>query len=65
MKKYARNLIYDKLHRGAVLCCVGLTLYGSLILGEHVYTYFTVVRPRIQANKAAAERELLAEGAPE
>lgn len=62
MKKYARNLLYDRLHKGAVLCCVGLTLYGSIILGDHVYKYFKYVKPRIQAAKASAEQELLAEG---
>lgn len=55
-------MLYDKLHRGVVLCCVGLTMYGSLILGDHVYRYFRYVRPQIQAAKEAAERELLAEG---
>lgn len=62
MKKQARNILYDKLHRGGVLVCVGLTIYGSIILGDHVYKYFRYVRPRIQASKAAAEQELLAEG---
>lgn len=65
MRKYAKNLLYDKLHRGAVLVCVGLTLYGSVILGDHVYKYFRYVRPRIQASKAAAEQELLSEGSSE
>lgn len=62
MKKQARNLLYDKLHRGGVLVCIGLTLYGSVLLGDHFYKYFMYVRPRIQASKEAAERELLAEG---
>lgn len=62
MKKYARNVIYDKLHKGGVLCCVALTLYGSVILGDHVYKYFKYVRPQMQAAKAAAEQELLSEG---
>lgn len=63
MKKYAnRNILYDKLHRGGVLICVGLTLYGSVLLGEHFYKYFKYVRPGIEAAKAAAEKELLDEG---
>lgn len=62
MKKYARTMLYDKLHKGVVLCCVGLTLYGTVILGDHVYRYFRYVRPQTQAAKAAAEQELLAEG---
>lgn len=65
MKKYPRTVIYDKLHKGGVLCCVALTLYGSVLLGDHFYKYFTYVRPQIQAAKAAAEQELLAEGSSE
>lgn len=65
MKKQARNLLYDKLHRGGVLVCVGLTLYGSLLLGDHFYKYFKYVRPQVQAAKEAAEKELLAEGSSE
>ncbi|KAI8435907.1 hypothetical protein MSG28_004094 [Choristoneura fumiferana] len=63
MKKYARNLLYDKLHKSAVLVCIGLTLYGTVILGDHAYKYFKYVKPRIAASKAAAEQELLSEGA--
>lgn len=62
MKKYARNVLYDKLHRGVVLCCVGLTLYGSVLLGDHFYKYYTYVKPQIEAAKATAEKELLSEG---
>lgn len=62
MKKYARNVLYDKLHRGTVLVCIGLTLYGSVLLGDHFYKYFRYVKPQIEAAKQAAERELLSEG---
>ncbi|CAG4980019.1 unnamed protein product [Colias eurytheme] len=65
MKKYPRTALYDKLHRGFVICCVGLTIYGSVILGEHFYRYFRYMKPQIEASKAAAEKELLAEGSPE
>ncbi|KAJ8730150.1 hypothetical protein PYW07_017188 [Mythimna separata] len=65
MKKHARNVLYDKLHRGGVLVCIGLTLYGTVLLGDHFYKYFKYVKPQIQANKEAAEKELLAEGASE
>ncbi|KAG6442370.1 hypothetical protein O3G_MSEX002276 [Manduca sexta] len=63
MKKQARNLLYDKLHKTGVLVCVGLTLYGSLLLGNHFYNYYKYVKPQIEATKAAAEKELLSEGA--
>lgn len=62
MKKYARNVLYDKLHRGTVLVCVGLTLYGSVLLVDHFYKYFKYVKPQIQAAKEAAAKELLSEG---
>ncbi|CAB3253474.1 unnamed protein product [Arctia plantaginis] len=65
MKKYARNMLYDKLHRGGVLVCIGLTLYGSVLLGDHFYKYFKYVKPQIDAAKKAAEKELLAEGSSE
>lgn len=65
MKKYARNVLYDKLHRGGVLVCIGLTLYGSVLLGDHFYKYFKYVKPQIEAAKQAAEKELLAEGSSE
>ncbi|KAL4712269.1 hypothetical protein ACJJTC_004031 [Scirpophaga incertulas] len=61
MKKYARNQLYDKLHRGGVIACIGLTLYGTVLLGDHFYKYFKYVRPQIQATKAVAEQELLSE----
>uniref|UniRef100_S4PWS1 Uncharacterized protein n=1 Tax=Pararge aegeria TaxID=116150 RepID=S4PWS1_9NEOP len=62
MKKYARSVLYDKLHKGAVIGCVALTLYGSVLLGEHFYRYYRYVKPQVEAAKAAAEKELLAEG---
>lgn len=62
MKKHARSLLYDKLHRGSVLVCIGLTLYGSVLLGDHFYNYYRYVKPQIEAAKRAAERELLSEG---
>lgn len=62
MKKHAHSYFYDRLHRGGVLVCIGLTLYGSVLLGDHFYKYFKYVKPQIDAAKAAAERELLEEG---
>lgn len=62
MKKYARNVLYDKLHKGTVLVCIGLTIYGSVLLGDHFYKYYRYVKPEIEAAKVAAEKELLAEG---
>lgn len=60
-KAPTRGVLLDKLHRGAVWVCIGLTCYGTYLTGMRVYNYLTVVRP---ANKQK-EIELLQEGAPE
>uniref|UniRef100_A0A182QD97 Cytochrome c oxidase assembly factor 3 mitochondrial coiled-coil domain-containing protein n=1 Tax=Anopheles farauti TaxID=69004 RepID=A0A182QD97_9DIPT len=51
MKKQSRNLLLDRLHRGVVYTCMGLTLYGSYMLGVRVYRYFTVIKPARQAEE--------------
>lgn len=56
-----RGVLLDKMHRGAVWVCIGLTCYGTYLTGMRIYNYFTVVRP---ANKMK-EIEMLREGAPE
>lgn len=56
-----RGAILDKLHRGTVWVCIGLTCYGTYLTGMRIYNYITVVRP---ANKLK-ELEMLREGAPE
>lgn len=43
-----RTTILDKLHRGAVYACIGVTLYGTMLLGMRVHRYFTVVKPERQ-----------------
>ncbi|XP_055906385.1 uncharacterized protein LOC129941712 [Eupeodes corollae] len=50
MKKERVNRIsiLDKLHRGAVYACIGVTAYGTFLLGVRVYRYFTVIRPERQ-----------------
>ncbi|KRK06139.1 uncharacterized protein Dyak_GE16245, isoform B [Drosophila yakuba] len=53
------NSLLDKLHRGAVYACIGVTLYGTYILGMRYYHYYTVIRPE----KQQAELKLLDEGA--
>ena len=46
MKKIPTSRILDKLHRGVVITCMGLTLYGTALIGHRVYRYFTVVKPQ-------------------
>jgi len=52
-----KDLIIDKMHRGAVLACVGLTFVGLFICGERAVNYLTRVKPE----KIAAREELLVE----
>lgn len=47
MKKFpSTSRILDKIHRGVVIACIGLTLYGTVLLGNRAYRYFTVVKPQ-------------------
>lgn len=47
-KRVGVNNILDKLHRGVVYTCMGVTLYGTFLLGLRAYRYVTVVRPQKQ-----------------
>lgn len=49
MKKIPTSKILDKLHRGVVITCIGLTLYGTVLIGNRVYRYFNVVKPHREA----------------
>lgn len=46
MKKIPTTKFLDKLHRGVVVACIGLTAYGTLLIGHRVYRYFTVIKPQ-------------------
>ncbi|XP_067634807.1 uncharacterized protein [Eurosta solidaginis] len=50
-KRVLVNTVLDKLHRGAVYACMGVTLYGTFLLGLKVKHYFTESRPQIKAEK--------------
>lgn len=53
LKKKPSVHILDRLHKGFVITCMGVTLYGTFLLGMRVYRYFTVIQP---ANKEAELR---------
>ncbi|XP_055374905.1 uncharacterized protein LOC129607757 [Condylostylus longicornis] len=57
-KKVSRNQVLDRMHRGVVWTCIGLTLYGSYLLGLRVHRYFTVIRPA----KQQKELQMIEEG---
>ncbi|XP_026462982.1 uncharacterized protein LOC113365682 [Ctenocephalides felis] len=63
MKRAAKNLLLDRLHKGAVMACMGITVLGTLSLGFRVYQYFTDIKPEIQRKQILAKNELLKEGA--
>lgn len=46
MRKIPKTNFLDKLHRGVVIACIGLTAYGTVLIGHKVYRYFTVVKPQ-------------------
>lgn len=54
--------ILDTAHRGIVLGCVGLTIYGLYLAGLRYNHYITVTKPAIEERKRLKELELLAEG---
>jgi hypothetical protein len=55
IKKAPRYRFLDLAHRGVVLTCIGLTLYGSYLLGNRVYRYFTVIQP----NRELEEKRIM------
>jgi len=57
-KRWTGNELLNKLHRGAVYTCIGVTLYGTFLLGCRGYHYFTVIRPE----KKMMELQMLEEG---
>ncbi|CAO1422300.1 unnamed protein product [Diamesa hyperborea] len=60
MKKVGRVNILDRLHRGVVYTCLGLTAYGTYLLGVRAHRYFTVTKPR----REEAELRMLMEAKP-
>ncbi|EDW00374.1 uncharacterized protein LOC6564609 [Drosophila grimshawi] len=57
------NTLLDKMHRGVVYACIGVTLYGTYLIGMRYYHYFTVIRPEKKVMDQQAELKLLDEGA--
>ncbi|XP_053696406.1 uncharacterized protein LOC128743769 [Sabethes cyaneus] len=51
MRKQSKNQLLDRLHRGVVYTCIGVTLWGSWVLGTRLYHYYTVVKPARRAEE--------------
>lgn len=64
-KRINSNAILDRLHRGVVWTCIGLTLYGTYLLGARGYRYVTVVRPARQKEELKMIEEGSHDKAPE
>lgn len=45
----------DVAHRTVVCACIGMTLYGTYLLGHRFYRYFTVIKP----DRELEERKLM------
>ncbi|XP_046396920.1 uncharacterized protein LOC124163858 [Ischnura elegans] len=62
MRRYSRNVLFDRLHKGVVYTCMGLTIYGFYLFGIRVQHYWTVIRPERQLREAKLKEQLLREG---
>ncbi|KYN30875.1 hypothetical protein ALC56_14687 [Trachymyrmex septentrionalis] len=61
-KKRKKERLFDRLHKGVVSVCMGVTVIGTLMIGYKVYEYFRYVRPLQQVQSKLMEDELLLEG---
>jgi len=62
-RRFTLDRVFDKVHRGLVWGCVGLTIYGLALVGLRVHRYYTVLVPLGEERRRQRELELLAEGA--
>lgn len=53
IRKIQKFKFLDLAHRGVVITCMGLTLYGTFLLGHRVYRYFTIIKPNREASEIA------------
>lgn len=66
MRKFPkRNVLLDKLHKGFVIACMGVTLLGTAYLGMGAYHYFMVYKPEAKQRRLLEKQQLLAEGSSE
>ncbi|XP_063900134.1 uncharacterized protein LOC135119657 [Zophobas morio] len=59
------SLLVDRLHKGFVLTCIAVTVYGCSVLAMRGYRYYTDVRPQLQKKQLLEQQNLLAEGSSE
>jgi len=52
----------DLFHKGFVVSCIGVTIYGLYIMGLRAERYFTVIRPQQKLKELELKQQLLTEG---
>lgn len=62
MKKVSKTTILDKLHRGFVWTCMGVSLTGVAYIGLIGWNYYMYVKPHRVAEGLRTQQELLREG---
>lgn len=57
MRKLPRaGQLGDILHKGFVMTCVGVTVYGLANVGSRIYNYYTVIKPQRLAEEEREKR---------
>lgn len=59
-----RKLLLDKLHRGFVDVCIGVSALITIATAYKAFIYFAYVRPVYNERKAAMEKQMLERGKP-
>lgn len=63
MKKLPkRSVLMDRLHRGFVMACIGITMAGVVYMGVGAYNYFVVYKPQAKQKQLLEKQQLLLEG---
>lgn len=57
MRQKVKNKLYDRLHKGTVMVCMGVTLIGFSYIGYFAYTYYTKIKPELVAKHLKAIEE--------
>ncbi|KAJ8942355.1 hypothetical protein NQ314_010084 [Rhamnusium bicolor] len=67
MRKYPinKNVLFDRLHKGSVIICIAVTLYGCSVIGLKYYRYVTEIKPLLKRQQLLENQKLLAEGSSE
>ena len=64
MRKVPKAMFIDKLHRGAVSLCIGVTVIGTALFGVRIYRYFSVIKPMRQEQELKMIQEGSIDNAP-